>query len=357
MFKKDPASEIHWVRYTGADHKIHRERVGTLTDAKAKLEARHVEARVGQKPVIAKAKAKVTVKATFGELIDDANAFLSKERSADHAYGQSLQFNRMLPGFGKRPADSLTRHEIIDWLDDAADELEWSDSTYNRYLASFSLIFRIGIEKEKLQINPVHSIRRRQEDNTRVRFLSLEEEVAITKVLLERYPDYVNEFVLALHTGARTSEVLRGEVGDYDPATGMIAIHQTKDIRKPKVRLVPASPRAIEAYQALAAGKKLGTPLCTNRQGGQLYEYRYWMVPAIAASGVTDFTPKDLRHTAASRWVMSGIPLAAVAKYLGHSSIQMTAMRYSHLTPNVNAQAIAAMMSFYPATGGAISGK
>jgi len=355
VFKKDPASEIHWVRYTGADHRIHRERVGTLTDAKAKLEVSHVEARLGQRPVIARAK--VTLKATLADLIDDTNAFLSKERSADHAYGQKRQFNRMLPDFGKRPADSLTRHEIIDWLDDAADELEWSDSTYNRYLAGFSLMFRIGIEKEKIHINPVHSIRRRQEDNTRVRFLIPEEEIAITKVLQERHPDYANVFILALHTGTRTSEGLRGTVGDFDPATGMIAIHQTKDIRKPKIRFVPASPKAIAAYQALAAGKKLRTPLCTNRQRDQLYEYRYWMVPAIEASGVTDFTAKDLRHTAASCWVMSGVPLAAVAKYLGHSSIQMTAMRYSHLTPNVNAQATAAMMSFYPATGGATSGK
>jgi integrase len=45
-----------------------------------------------------------------------------------------------------------------------------------------------------------------------------------------------------------------------------------------------------------------------------LYELRYWLVPAIADSGVTDFTPHDLRHTAASRLVMSGVPLAAVAK-------------------------------------------
>jgi integrase len=43
---------------------------------------------------------------------------------------------------------------------------------------------------------------------------------------------------------------------------------------------------------------------------------------------------------------MSGVPLAAVAKYLGHSGAAMV-MRYAHLQPEVNAKAISAAMSFY----------
>ena len=179
-----------------------------------------------------------------------------------------------------------------------------------------------------------------------MRFLSQEEEAAISKELRERYPDYLNVFILALHTGARTSEVLRGEVGDYNSQTGMIKIHQTKDSRKPKVRFVPMTPMAVAAYSAMAAGKEKGAPLCTNRIGKPLYEMRYWFLRALEASGVKDFTFHDVRHTAASRWVMSGVPLAAVAKYLGHSGAGMV-MRYSHLQPEVNAKAISAAMSFY----------
>jgi integrase len=58
----------------------------------------------------------------------------------------------------------------------------------------------------------------------------------------------------------------------------------------------------------------------------------------------------DLRHSAASRWVMSGVPLAAVAMYLGHSGASMV-MRYVHLVPEVNDLAIAGMMSYYKVTG------
>jgi integrase len=47
---------------------------------------------------------------------------------------------------------------------------------------------------------------------------------------------------------------------------------------------------------------------------------------------------------------MSGVPLAAVAMYLGHSGASMV-MRYVHLVPEVNDLAIAGMMSYYKVTG------
>ena len=52
------------------------------------------------------------------------------------------------------------------------------------------------------------------------------------------------------------------------------------------------------------------------------------------------------RHTAASRWVMGGTPIAVVSRFLGHGSIQMT-MRYSLLQPDNDDRAVEAMMSFY----------
>jgi integrase len=344
IFEKIPGSGIYWIRFT-AEGKIRREKVGSLAAAKNRLGLRHVQAETGALPKTSEPRQQ---KVTFAELVEDANKHLKSERTAAHAYDTAMKFNRMLATFGKREAESITRQEVLDWLDEQAEEHEWSDTTRNRYVAAFSLIYSVAGPEgtKKLTLKPWGRITRRQEDNSRVRFLSQEEEAAISKQLRERYPDYLNVFILALHTGARTSEVLRGEVGDYNPQTGMIKIHQTKDSRKPKVRFVPMTPMAVAAYSAMAAGKEKGAPLCTNRSGNPLYEMRYWFLRALEASGVKDFTFHDVRHTAASRWVMSGVPLAAVAKYLGHSGAGMV-MRYSHLQPEVNAKAISAAMSFY----------
>lgn len=124
-------------------------------------------------------------------------------------------------------------------------------------------------------------------------------------------------------------------------------IRQKKVRSAPATRYVPLTPIAVQAYNQLAAKKKTGEPLCTNTEGAVLYEARYWFDPAVDEAGVVDLTWHCLRHTAASRWVMSGVPIAVVSRYLGHSSVNQT-MVYSHLQPDNAARAVAAMMSYYP---------
>ena len=103
---------------------------------------------------------------------------------------------------------------------------------------------------------------------------------------------------------------------------------------------------AVATYNQLAAGKKAGEPLCTNTEGGVLYEARYWFVPAVESAGIADLTWHGLGHAAASRWVMNGVPISVVSRFLGHASVNQT-MLYSHLQPDNAARAIAAMMSYY----------
>jgi len=128
----------------------------------------------------------------------------------------------------------------------------------------------------------------------------------------------------------RESEKFKSRVGDFDPNTGMLTVHQKKDRNKPMVRYTPLGKVGAEAYAQLAKGKKKGWRLCMNTEGTPMTDTSYWFKPALADAGLTDYTWHDNRHTACSRWVMGGVPLAAVAKYVGHSTIQMT-MRYAHL--------------------------
>jgi len=53
-----------------------------------------------------------------------------------------------------------------------------------------------------------------------------------------------------------------------------------------------------------------------------------------------------IREIAATYWFKPAIEEAGIAKYFGHSTIQMT-MRYSHLVPKVNQAAADAMDAFY----------
>src|SRR5438128_1939728 len=72
--------------------------------------------------------------------------------------------------------------------------------------AAFSLIFRVGIDNERIDRNPASHIRRQTENNARVRFLSEKEEAELRKVMLRGCPAQIPTLDLSLHTGMRTKE-------------------------------------------------------------------------------------------------------------------------------------------------------
>lgn len=63
-------------------------------------------------------------------------------------------------------------------------------------------------------------------------------------------------------------------------------------------------------------------------------------------AAISEYTWHDKSHTSCSRWEKESAPLAAVAKYAGHSTIQMT-MRYAHLVPSANFVANSVVDAFY----------
>ena len=263
-----------------------------------------------------------------------------------HVHELELKFNTLLPAFGKRVAETITRQELVAWLDLHERRRDWKPATYNIWKAAISLLFSVGIRNEKVDRNPMAGVRRKQADNGRCRYLSLDDEIALTTLLQKKWPDYLPMFILSIHTGMRKSEQQRSVVGDYDPQTKLLTVHQKKDRNAPAIRHVPMTPMAVEAYEALSSGKEKGEPLMLNYHQDVMSDTRYWFDNIVKEAGIDDYHWHDNRHTACSRWVMTGVPLAAVAKYAGHSTIQMT-MRYTHLIPDMNTQASEKMMSIY----------
>ena len=60
---------------------------------------------------------------------------------------------------------------------------------------------------------------------------------------------------------------------------------------------------------------------------------------------MADFTFYDLRHTFASRLVMSGVDLPTVQALMGHKDISMT-FRYTHLSSDHKQRAVRTLESF-----------
>lgn len=58
-----------------------------------------------------------------------------------------------------------------------------------------------------------------------------------------------------------------------------------------------------------------------------------WLKPAVERASVGWAAWHTLRHTAASRWLLSGLTIAQVAKLLGHEDPGFTLRTYIHMLP------------------------
>jgi integrase len=342
IHETERGSGIYSIQYTDARGRQRREKAGTYDDAIDLLLIRQTDALRGRP----RRDLDVNLKSVlFSELIDDATAYAYRNNDPYVALDLSRKFEKLRPEFGNAYADTIRKADIESWLDRTGAERQWKPSSRNRYQSAISLIFRVAVENEKLAKNPATGIRLRQENNARARYLSRQEEERLLNVVRTKYPEYLPHVILSIHTGMRASEQLRMRAGDYNPDSGTLAVHQTKDRTKSAVRYVPLTPMAVEAYSQLAQGKEKGDLLSIDKFGYPMTGFA-WFARAVREAQVDEYTWHSNRHTACSRWVMAGVPLAVVSKYAGHANITMT-MRYSHLQPNNNDQAVAAMMSYY----------
>jgi len=345
IFEKVPGSGMWWVRYADASGRIRREKMGTKSAAIKLYQKRKTEALEGKKlPENLRAKP-----VTFGELAQDTLDYSKRHK---RSYRQDEY--RMAPlkaEFGALPADKITAQELERWFGDQLDANEWAPATVNRFKALLSLTFRLGIENKKIKANPAKLVKRRREDNGRVRFLNqfkpaktdiaylqahTEEESRLRAVIGKNYAGHMPEFDIALHTGMRPSEQYGLVWNRIDLTRKLITIPKSKN---GMTRHIPLNSVALAAFQQLQKRTNGKEWVFANIHGEPLKGYKHWFEEAVATAGLEDFTWYCLRHTFASRLVMAGVDIRTVAELMGHKTIQMT-MRYAHLAPEYKLAAV-----------------
>jgi len=97
--------------------------------------------------------------------------------------------------------------------------------------------------------------------------------------------------------------------------------------------------------KAVKMDNSAGEAIFRTPQGKPCRNFRTAFEHAVQQAGLEDFTFHDLRHTFASRLVMSGVDLLTVKELLGHKGIAMT-LRYTHLTTDHKQRAVRALEQF-----------
>jgi integrase len=100
---------------------------------------------------------------------------------------------------------------------------------------------------------------------------------------------------------------------------------------------------APELIERLIAGRSMGEVMF-KRDDGRAWKRAEQLRPMREASKQAGISPAVgfhvLRHTHASILAMQGVPMAVIARQLGHADTRMTEKHYAHLAPNYVADTI-----------------
>lgn len=321
IYEREPG--VWYVRYADATGKIRREKAATKSMAGTLYRKRKTEALQGKKLPEQLRCAPVS----FGAIAEAALKYSREHKRSQHT--DEIRMKRLKKWFSERPAESLTTPEIEARLKGAARDEGWAPSTYNRYRALLSLVYREAIRNGNVTQNPVRGVRHLREDNCRLRYLAHEQYDELRRVVQKRWPEKLAELDFAVYTGLRFGNQYRLTWDMVDWSGRMVHVPRTKN---DEPLHIPLGDEALAALRRVRAGSD-GTGYIFRSSlhpDAPVKDNRGWFKEALRLAGIENFRWHDLRHTFASWLRQEGVPLETIAELLGHQGLQMS-MRYAHL--------------------------
>ncbi|HSY66830.1 MAG TPA: hypothetical protein VK829_19730, partial [Terriglobales bacterium] len=180
VFEKVPGSGEWWICYFDQTGRRRREKAGTKSAAIQLYRKRKQQILEGVKlPEKLRRRA-----VPFAEIAKDTLEY-SKATKVEEAYRiDGWKMETILTWFRGRSAEEITPQDIERKLTTLGDT-GLKPATLNRYRTLLSLIYSLAIRNGKLFVNPVRSVKRRKENNERVRFLEEREELALRERIRE----------------------------------------------------------------------------------------------------------------------------------------------------------------------------
>lgn len=265
-------------------------------------------------------------------------------------------------------------NEISPWIIDKwrSDKLKQGlkKSSINREVTALKAALAKAVEWNLIDKHPLAGLKPfRIDSKPNVRFLDDEEEVGLRKALDAReerikaerdsanqwrdergykllpnlkelsFADHLKPLVLlALNTGARRGELFNLIWPDIDFKRKILTI-RGDGTKAGKTLHIPLNQEALNVLWKWRKQSN-GTGLVFPGKNGQRLDNCNTAWRAILKEAMIEsFRWHDMRHSFASKLVMSGVDLATVRELLGHADFTMT-LRYSHLGDHIKRQAV-----------------
>jgi integrase len=231
--------------------------------------------------------------------------------------------------FGNPTLDQVTPKRIVAYKNQRyIDGVK--PATINRELATLKKAFNLARrEWEWCNDNPVCRVSMERENNTRDRWLTVDEEMP----LFHAAAPWLRELMIfAIHTGMRQGEILGLTWAGVDLFRRIVTVFKSKNGER---RTIPLNQTALALLKHKYGSRSVDTALVfpseaqTRLNASNISRSLHL---ALEKAKMTDFHFHDLRHTCATRMVQGGVDLYKVQRLLGHKSPIMT-QRYAHHYP------------------------
>jgi integrase len=244
---------------------------------------------------------------------------------------RGYRLRKWMATFADFPAWDLDVEHITAMVDQF-DNHGYAGTTINREIADIGGCYSWAILKRHCPdgfLNPTREYVAR-EDIPRVVELSEDDVNALLAAAkVSVWPKLYALVLMAIHTGARKSEMTGLTWADIDYKTRRADLHTTKNGKPRRLLLTPPVIAAIEAIQPKPCAPDM--LIFCGRNAFRAHEFRKSWERCREEAGLPDLHFHDLRHAACARMLKNGGGIHAVANVLGHSDTRMISQRYGHL--------------------------
>lgn len=333
--------KTYYLKYTNQAGEQKQPKIGGVNDitfAAAKRKAQQLRSEVVMGGDPAAKKALVKSIPTYSELAAKHLESFKGRKSYEDV--ESVIRVHILPRWGKMRLTDMNSRAVGQWLaEKRAQGLAPASVEKIRVILGRSFVLGASWDIPGTERNPARGIPRAPIRNARERFLTAEEAGRLKEAVAASQNSQLKYIVgLLLLTGARLRELLDAEWRNLDLERRSWFI---PDSKTGKPRYVPLSTAAVAIIEALPRFK--GCPWLVPNPDTKLpyVSIKGAWGTAIKEANLRGLRLHDLRHSAASFMVNSGVDLFTVGKVLGHANVASTA-RYSHLANETLLRAVEA---------------
>ena len=331
----------YYLRYNDLSGRQRQHKIGGVDDvtcaaARKKAQELRSEVVMGGDPGAKKALAK-SIPLSSELAAKHLESFKSRKSYEDV---ESVMRVHILPRWGKTRLTDMNSRAVAQWLGEKrAQGLAPASVEKIRVILGRSFVLGASWDIPGTDKNPARNIPRAPIQNARERFLTPEETVRLKAAVVASQNTQLQHIVgLLLLTGARLRELLDAKIEHVDVERRSWFIPTSKTGRS---RHVPLSTPALAIIEKLPRFKNC--PYLVPNPDTKLpyVSIKGAWGTAIKEAKLPGLRLHDLRHSAASCMVNSGVDLFAVGKVLGHANYQST-QRYSHLANDTLLKAVEA---------------